>query len=319
MSPSLRALLSGIIDYAGLFPPAKLPLAEALRNYAGYRTEPDSWMLGRFICPAARLVELDPFLKELFPSDPPLAVSALGRGGNTGIEALQGLQADLDAINACRQRHGGRVVIDVLETRLPVDLVANPALAKVFFASAKVPIQQGGLPLAVYYEAAFGPSWREALGAFIPALDGGFKLRCGGLEASAFPTTEQVAFALTTCLHAGRPFKATAGLHHPLRHFDRQLGTTMHGFLNVFGAGVLASALNLTEEQLRPILADEDPSHFRFTDTAFQWQELSAPLGAITAARRERFISFGSCSFDEPRADLRSLGLLESLETPRSA
>ncbi|HYT90814.1 MAG TPA: hypothetical protein VEL76_19045, partial [Gemmataceae bacterium] len=69
MSPSLRALLSGIIDYAGLFPPAKLPLAEALRNYAGYRTEPDSWMLGRFICPAARLVELDPFLKELFPSD----------------------------------------------------------------------------------------------------------------------------------------------------------------------------------------------------------------------------------------------------------
>ena len=46
MSPSLRALLSGIIDYAGLFPPAKLPLDQAIRNYARYRTEPDSYEQG---------------------------------------------------------------------------------------------------------------------------------------------------------------------------------------------------------------------------------------------------------------------------------
>jgi hypothetical protein len=84
----------------------------------------------------------------------------------------------------------------------------------------------------------------------------------------------------------------------------------MHGFLNVFGAGVLASALGLTEEQVRPILEDEDPGHFRFTDTAFSWRERTAPVEAVARARRERVISFGSCSFDEPRDDLRALGLL---------
>ena len=30
--PSVRAFLAGIIDYAGLFPPAKLPLEKAIRN-----------------------------------------------------------------------------------------------------------------------------------------------------------------------------------------------------------------------------------------------------------------------------------------------
>ena len=58
MSPSLRALLHGIIDYAGLFPPANLPLDQAVRNYARYCTEPDSWMLGRFVCPVTELAEL---------------------------------------------------------------------------------------------------------------------------------------------------------------------------------------------------------------------------------------------------------------------
>src|SRR5437660_1475932 len=82
MSPSLRALLEHVIDYAGLFPPATLPLDEAVRNYARYRTEPEGWMLGRFICPAARLAELSPFADELFPDWRPLAVAVLGRGGN---------------------------------------------------------------------------------------------------------------------------------------------------------------------------------------------------------------------------------------------
>src|SRR5262245_38924762 len=66
MNPALRALLGGIIDYAGLFPPAQLPLEEAIRNYARYRTEPESWMLGRFVIPATRLKELAELGKELF-------------------------------------------------------------------------------------------------------------------------------------------------------------------------------------------------------------------------------------------------------------
>src|SRR5947209_20170462 len=108
MSPSLRALLSGIVDYAGLFPPARLPLEPAIRNYARYRTEPESWMLGRFVCPAGRLGELSPFVEELFSSGPPLGIAALGRGGNTGEEFRAGLGADLNEIGAFTDRHGPR-------------------------------------------------------------------------------------------------------------------------------------------------------------------------------------------------------------------
>jgi hypothetical protein len=77
MSPSLRALLAGAIDYAGMFPPAKVPLEEAFRNYIGYRESPDAWMLGRFVCPAQQLREVTNVLKG-FSSVQPVAISMLG-------------------------------------------------------------------------------------------------------------------------------------------------------------------------------------------------------------------------------------------------
>ena len=49
IAQSLRALLTGVIDYAGLFPPAKLPMDQALSNYLRYRDGPDAWMLGNFV------------------------------------------------------------------------------------------------------------------------------------------------------------------------------------------------------------------------------------------------------------------------------
>src|SRR5207249_3714131 len=114
MSSSLRALLGGIIDYAGLFPPAKLPLDQAIRRYAKYRRLDDRWMLGRFVIPAARLGELAPF-DSLLHDHPPFVFSALGRGGDTGDAFLQGLSDDLAAIAEFRVRHQGRAEVDVLE------------------------------------------------------------------------------------------------------------------------------------------------------------------------------------------------------------
>jgi hypothetical protein len=318
MTASLRALLAGILDYAGLFPPARLPLEPAIRNYARYRGEPEGWILGRFICPAARLGELSPFVQELFHSEPPLAVAVLGRGGDTAAEFTEGLHADLQAVAEFSGRHGDRVSVDMLELRLPAD-VLPPARSKIL--KALLGSMWGDLTmwafrawqqkaLKDFYEVSLGPDWRATLTAVLRVLPGGFKLRCGGPDAAAFPTAEQVAGVLTACARRNVPFKATAGLHHPIRHFDAQVQTPVHGFLNVFGAGVLATALGLTKGQVRTIVEDEDPSHFVFTDDAFRWKELSAPADAIVRARRERVVSFGSCSFDEPRDDLRALGLL---------
>ena len=122
-------------------------------------------------------------------------------------------------------------------------------------------------------------------------------------------TAEQVAFAVTQCRDRGLPLKATAGLHHPFRRFDQFLGTRTHGFLNLFGAAVLAHACRLNEDQVRQVLEDEDSTHFVFTEEGFRWGDFQATTAEVRAAR-ETALGFGSCSFDEPREDLRALGWL---------
>jgi hypothetical protein len=306
---SLRALLTGLIDYAGLFPPARLSLDEAIRNYARYRREADAWMLGRFVVPASRLEDLEPYHDKLFAVDPPFVFSALGRGGATLTEFLTNLRADLRDIAAFRKRHGERVRVDVLETRLPPEL-ADPQQPESALSLVKTLRVFPEVELFPFCEA---PGPIEGLLEQLLVVAGapiGFKLRCGGLEASAFPSSQQVAAALRGCLDAGATFKATAGLHHPLPRFDQTVQARMHGFINVFLAGVLAATCNLKTDPLRLLLDDDRPSHFVFTHKAATWRNHRATTAEIAAARRDFVTSFGSCSFDEPRADLRSLGWL---------
>jgi hypothetical protein len=311
MSPSLRALLTGIMDYAGLFPPAELPLDEAIRNYARYRTEPESWMLGRFICPAARLTELSPFVAELFREGPPLAVSALGRGGTDVAAFRDGLRQDVNDITDFRRRHGERVAVGVYETRLPAGIPTDE-LTELFISAARLSDPDRLMP---YYEAPGGGEWTAAIPAARKALKrsspiAGFKLRCGGLEPVAFPSPAQVALTITAARTAEAPLKFTAGLHHPIRHRDAGIDVVAHGFLNVFGAGVLAAARGLDGATVRDIIEDDDADSFIFTDNGIRWRNHTAIVTEIEFARRSAVISFGSCSFDEPRDDLRALGLL---------
>jgi hypothetical protein len=301
MNASLRALLSGLIDYAGLFPPAQLPLDQALRNDAAYRASPDAWMLGRFVCPAARLKDLTAF--------PPLSV--VGRGGATASDFLAGQRQDREDMLALRQRRPD-AAIACYEVRLSNELL-HPERGKEL-RSALAGLEE---PKAAFYEAEHGPRWAASVSVLVPALaesssrQTGLKIRCGGATAAAVPSVGDIAFALAECRKAGVPAKCTAGLHHPLRHFDAALGTNTHGFFNVFVAGVLGHARGLDAEALRPILEDEDPAHFRSDDDGLSWQDLHATTAEVATARKRAVISFGSCSFDEPREDLRALGLLK--------
>jgi hypothetical protein len=317
MVPSLRVLLTNIVDYAGLFPPARLPLDESIRNYARYRDGPESWMLGRFICPAARLAELSPFVDELFRDGPPLDVAALGRGGKDATEFRDGLRQDINDITAFRRRHGGRVTAAVIETRLPA-VVPIDDLVELLLSANRLVDPDGPQPLMPYYESARVEDWEDFIGAvaFIRQTarrsrpTAGFKVRCGGVEAAAFPPPEQVVLAIMSNRNAGVPLEFTAGLHHPIRRHDAGVGATMHGFLNVFVAGVLATARGLEWEDVRAIVEDEDADSFVFTEDGLRWRNHRAAVDEIELARRSAVVSFGSCSFDEPRDDLRALGLL---------
>jgi hypothetical protein len=319
MRGSLRALLTGIIDYAGLFPPARLPLDQAVRNYGRYRNEPQSWMLGKFVCPAVRLDEIGPMLKQLDPAGPRVALSCLGRGVIQGNELVSSVRADLELIRSFRERHGKESDLDVYETKLPAQILSGQ------------PVQVAGLltgvanllattALTAFFEFPLDQHWQRSAAALGEALaklgtargrrPHGMKIRCGGQEPKDFPSAEQLAGIIHLCRERGIPLKATAGLHQPLRHPDPELGVTMHGFLNVFAAAVLSHANRLSEDEIREVLLDVDASNFVFDDESFQRKGHSTSTEQIVEARRHFIISFGSCSFDEPGEALEILGLL---------
>jgi hypothetical protein len=118
------------------------------------------------------------------------------------------------------------------------------------------------------------------------------KVRCGG---SVLPSIPMLAEFVQACRRLEVPFKATAGLHHPVRRGDD------HGFLNLFAAAVFGD-----EEEA---LAEEDPASFAVTTETFSWRERTAGPQEIVGAR-ELFAGFGSCSAQEPIDGLDALGLL---------
>ncbi len=324
MVQSLKALLREIVDYAGLFPPAGLAMEPAAGNYARYRVDARSWMLGRFICPAARLEELGPTIGPRTPEDPdPWRLSVLGAPAEDAGSFLPGLRNDLAHVAAFTHRSPGYAIPEVFEVRLPPSVVseARPETVRRVLEGAAETLSAAPVPpRAVYYEVGFPAAWERALDVVageIGALNrggapvsAGLKIRTGGVVASAFPPPEQVARFLVAAREAGVPMKATAGLHHPLRRFSPDVDAFMHGFLNVFAGAVLARTEDLDAGALEAILADEDPVSFRFDEEGLGWRNRGASLAQIAAARREFAVSFGSCSFTEPVEDLEDLGLL---------
>ncbi len=296
---SLRALLEHAIDYAGLFPPADLALEPALQNQATYARSPDRWMLGAFILPIDKFPEARTHLAQ-FSREHPLHVSALGPKTAKAAEFRPALEKAAEAIKEFLAEHKGLVAIRQFEMPLPPEAVAKS------LGVARATL--GDLALNVFWEAP-----ADAAAKTIAALSGsnaGFKLRTGGVTAESFPSGPQIARALVTAARHRVPIKFTAGLHHPVLKFHESVGTKMHGFLNVLGAGVLAAEHRWSESQTQEMLAEEDASAFHFDDEAMRWRDWKISTAKITA-RRRLVMSLGSCSFDEPRDDLRALGLFK--------
>ncbi|MDZ4699505.1 MAG: hypothetical protein SH809_07355 [Rhodothermales bacterium] len=305
--------LAGLIDYAGLFPPAGLPLADAAANYLRYLAGPDAWMLGRFVCPAGQIAALD----ALLPAEAPVRLAVLPTGGPDAEAFFATFEADLAASRAFQDLRGPHAGVDLLEIRLPDALLDPFEPGDILRFLERLPRHVDDAGLAVERLFIEGPVLdpddpRTGLlvGLLHDAGAGrfGFKIRTGGLHVDDFPAPDALAEAIVACRDAGVPLKATAGLHHPVRSHRAEVGGAMHGFLNVFGAGVLAHARGLDRETLAALLSDTDPTHFTLSDAGFAWSGYHATPTEITHARSFA-TSFGSCSFDEPREELAGLGL----------
>lgn len=296
MTTASRALLTRLIDYAGLFPPAGLDMAASVRNFAAYRAGEQAWMLGRLVAPASRLDELEEATAGLLPGhgeEPwPLTV-VLEPDVRAGIERVRQLQ----------DRFSG--------TGLRVASIES-AVEGPEEVAARLSVVPEGIELFVEIPVAGEP------GPFLRGLAGSgarAKIRTGGITESAFPTPGEVARFLLACNGEGVAFKATAGLHHPvcgrypLTYEQDSPRGRMFGFLNLFLAGGLVRTGRLDEAGCRELLVETDPAAFVFDDTTAAWRTRSLSAAEIERARSEFALSYGSCSFTEPVEDLKGLHL----------
>ena len=293
------ALLHELIDYAGLFPPAKLDMPSAVEEFARHRRSADAWMLARFVVPAARL---DPFEAAAGEHLPRREGAAPWRLSVLPGDDLEGARRRIDAFNAAHgEADTGLAVVDAVEYK-PAGEEDIARAARLFS------------DLEVYFELPHGDD-PSSLMAVVARHRGRAKIRSGGVTADAFPTAAQVARFLAAARRAGIPLKATAGLHHPLRgeyrltYEDGSPSGSMHGFLNVFLAAAWARA-GLAEGDLVTLLEERDPAAFTFAADRVGWRGHNLDFDTIRAAREQFALSFGSCSFAEPVEDLRRLELL---------
>lgn len=308
---SVRTLMTASVDYAGLFPPATLDMPAAVRNYAEYRAGPFAWMLGRFVVPAARLDEFERAAQGLLPSDPMDVWRLTALTAPAGDPALD---ADLDrifefnAVHSLEDPEGdpdaGGAVIDMIELKAEDSRAIDAAIDI--------------LPqdMRAFFELPIHHDPRGLVASLAGEPGVGAKVRTGGVTPDAFPAPEHLARFIIACSAAAVPFKATAGLHHPLRapyrltyKPDAPTGV-MFGFLNVFLASALAYVDRLGAPDVLRILEETSRDAFTFDDRGVIVRGRRLENDRLSRARESFILSFGSCSFTEPVDELKALGAL---------
>jgi len=303
MTASLRALLEQSIDYAGMFPSCSLALEPALRNQATYVRSDDAWMLNTFVLPVTQFDSAKQLLPAFDPSHP-LRVSALGPKTENAAAFRETFAETEEGIRSLAAHNVDLVSVNQLEMWLPDDVDLS------VLTEARAII--GNLPAFWEAPAERARETITLLAEINSEMDEptfGFKLRTGGVTPDAFPSSAEIARALVVPATHQIPIKFTAGLHHPLRQYREEVQTRMHGFLNLLGAAILAAEYRWDEKQTAAMLEDESPKSFSFDDEFFAWREWKIDIERLKD-RRKFATSFGSCSFDEPREDLRALNLL---------
>ena len=296
MAESIRTLVQEIIDYAGLFPPAGLDMASAVSNYAHYRASPESWMLARFVVPSDRLDEFG-HAESSVTRD-----ASLPTPWRISVVAGDDPAAAVEKI-ARFQRTTECATVDALEIKID-----SPGRIGKFIST--IPAS-----MTAYFEIPLSSDPQPFIEA-LAACGGRAKMRTGGITPGAIPQAGNIARFIIQCAGLSVPFKATAGLHHALRGwrpltYDRDSPrAVMHGFLNVFTAACFAYAGLTEQDSLVAILEQDSTQKLQFDDTGVIWGEWRIAVEQIRNARTNLAIAFGSCSFEEPVADLRARALL---------
>ena len=286
---SVETLLRGVLDYAGMFPPASLSSGEAAAAYARYRAGADAWMVGTFVISAERLGELDPAVGPIS-----LVINAQSAG-------------DVERV----LKAAGRMTIAAIEFRSVV-----PDQIRVLAAAVPDAVEP-------FFEVPADGDLDRRLDAV--AASGAFaKIRTGGVTPDAFPAPGAVYRFLRGCADRRVAAKATAGLHHavtgryPLTYEPNSATALMYGFLNM-GISAALVYTGVAEADVVHALGESSSDEFRFDDTGITWRGHRISTGDLAATRQGLFRSFGTCSLQEPIADVRSAFAPPALRRARLA
>lgn len=312
---AVETLMDGLVDYAGLFPPSKLPMKKAVENYGKYTRSAHAQFLGRFISPVSKLMDLTEHGAVLMPGTYATSgyremaddLPAWSVSGIIDIDLDEALGVIAEFNNHHKHEEHGLARVDAIEMKIDDPTDVDDALDLIpdeITPSFEFP-----------RSAVFGGDPR----GFIAALAGNdslAKIRCGGITPDLFPTAEDIARFIHACHGADVAFKATAGLHHPVRaeqnltYEDNPPRGVMHGFLNVFLAAALVRVAGIDHDLTVQILEETDPNAFVLTDEDAGWRDHTINLLELSRVREAFATSYGSCSFTEPIDDLKELGLL---------
>ncbi|MBC7841337.1 MAG: hypothetical protein H7099_03465 [Gemmatimonadaceae bacterium] len=291
---AVRALVTGLVDYAGLFPPAALDMSTAVANYAHYRASDDAWMLGRFVVPVSRLDEWSAAVGTLTAAE-----RSAWSGARLSALLSGEFSREAEQISAFNAAEPFGVRIDVAEGRTATPdavLATAAAMPDDVLLYCELPHREDPLALLQAVKSAHVRA----------------KIRTGGVTRDAFPTPHEIIRFLRRCVETGVTAKATAGLHHPLRGEYRltyapdAVRGTMYGYLNVFLAAAAVRA-GASDDEAVVILLATDPASLAFASDGVVVAGISVSASAVAEARRSSVVAFGSCSFLEPVEELGAL------------
>jgi hypothetical protein len=290
---------AAFVDYAGLFPPASLTVEQAVAGYRENRTTSSGWVSGRFLVRASQLEELASVVTPTMTVDEgpweigvvfdTTPAEAASRAAAFHAEMEPALSVAAAETRITDPSHSGITALVTTIGSINPDVVAFLEVLR--NADVRSQIDRIG----------------SVLGA--AGMAGGAKLRCGGVTSDLFPSTADVAAFISAAVDASVPFKATAGLHQPVRHFDAELDVWRHGFINLLIATAAATA-GETDEIVHEIVREIDPEAFAISPAFAKWKDLRFPGSAIRRMRQRNFIAYGSCDFDEPIESLTAMSLL---------
>ena len=279
------ALFRELFDDASLFPPAALPMADAVTGHLRHQAAWYRATSGPFVCADIRIPQLSSAMTAAGVAELDLALVLPG--------GAAGLDSAVDTVFA-----DPRLRLRAIELPIATSGDTPAAVSAVAAALDRTPLAGA----AAFIEVPARQLTAEVARAI---ADHRYlaKVRTGGTTAEAFPDETTLASCLATLAAERLPFKCTAGLHHAVRHSATETGFEHHGFLNV----LLAVAAALNNDHIEGVTAElADSAAGR---VAAKVSELDADT---VFAVRELFTSFGTCSTDEPIADLVTLGLISA-------